>query len=238
MEEPAVTTEPQPVAGVPWLRSILRVGLVVVLMGLGLFWAADRLDWPYAWWLLIDLFLGLAASILFLARVNPELLAARRRFGEGTKLWDYVILGAIVLGVTLELHIAGFSYRFGLAPMPVWIAILGLVVLNVGIVGITWAQAVNRHFEPGVRIQSDREHAVIDRGPYAFVRHPGYISGVLMLIGIALALGSPWSLLPALATIAVLALRTVLEERALSTDLPGYAEYTRRIRYRWIPRVW
>ena len=63
--------------------------------------------------------------------------------------------------------------------------------------GLTWAQAVNKFFEPSVRIQTDRGHRVIDTGPYAFIRHPGYALGFPFFLGIPLALGSLWGLIPA-----------------------------------------
>ena len=64
--------------------------------------------------------------------------------------------------------------------------------------GLTWAQSVNKFFEPSVRIQADRGQKVIDTGPYAIVRHPGYVLGFLIFIGMAWALGSLWALIPAI----------------------------------------
>ena len=102
----------------------------------------------------------------------------------------------------------------------------------------TWAQAVNRHFEPTVRIQTERGHRVIDSGPYAVVRHPGYVGAVVMSVGVALALGSLWALVPAALVAVLLIGRTLAEEATLKAELPGYAEYTGRVRYRWTPGVW
>jgi protein-S-isoprenylcysteine O-methyltransferase Ste14 len=68
--------------------------------------------------------------------------------------------------------------------------ILGYVLFIAGFAVQTWAQAVNRYFEPGIRIQKDRGQTVIDTGPYAAVRHPGYISAVPFSLGIALVLAA------------------------------------------------
>jgi protein-S-isoprenylcysteine O-methyltransferase Ste14 len=111
-----------------------------------------------------------------------------------------------------------------------------LLIPGIGIV--TWAQVVNRFFEPSVRIQTDRGHTVIDSGPYAFVRHPGYIGACLLFVGIALALGSSWSLIPAGLTCAMLILRTRWEDQTLQAELAGYEEYTKKVRFRLIPGVW
>ena len=73
----------------------------------------------------------------------------------------------------------------------------GYVLLIIGMVGLTWAESVNKFFEPTVRIQTDRGHKVVDTGPYAIVRHPGYVSAFLAFLGMPLALGSLWALIPA-----------------------------------------
>jgi protein-S-isoprenylcysteine O-methyltransferase Ste14 len=220
------------------LRSIVRLALVNGLMAWGLFWAAGTLDWPQGWWCLSLLFAGLAVSVLYLWRVNPELIAARRGFGAGTKTWDYAMIAILVAGTTALLWVAGFDRRYDWAPLPGWIAVSGDLLMLIGIAGAAWAQGVNRHFEPSVRIQHDRGHAVIDTGPYALVRHPGYLAGSLILMGMALGLGSLWALLPAGLVLAAIAVRTALEERALCAELPGYLDYTRRVTYRWVPGVW
>jgi protein-S-isoprenylcysteine O-methyltransferase Ste14 len=220
------------------LRSILRLAIVNGLMAWALFWAAGTSDWPQGWWCLSLLFAGLAASVLYLWRVNPELIAARRRFGAGTKPWDFVMIAILIAGTAVLIWVAGFDHRYHLTSLPPWIAVLGDLLMLVGIAGAAWAQGVNRHFEPSVRIQHDRGHAVIDTGPYAVVRHPGYSAGALILAGMALGLGSLWALVPAALVIASIAVRTALEERALCAELPGYRDYTRRVTYRWVPGVW
>jgi protein-S-isoprenylcysteine O-methyltransferase Ste14 len=110
--------------------------------------------------------------------------------------------------------------------------------LLAGYLGTAWAQAVNRHFEPSVGIQSDRDHHVITTGPYAHVRHPGYIFGVIFEFGVALALYSPWALLPAFLFLVLLVIRTNLGDATLQRELPGYAGFAARVRYKWIPGIW
>jgi protein-S-isoprenylcysteine O-methyltransferase Ste14 len=92
--------------------------------------------------------------------------------------------------------------------------------------------------QPSVRIQSDRDHHVITTGPYAYVRHPGYIFGNILTVGIALALGSLWRLLHAALAVVVLAIRTCLEDATLQRELPGYADFAARVHYKWIPGIW
>jgi protein-S-isoprenylcysteine O-methyltransferase Ste14 len=103
---------------------------------------------------------------------------------------------------------------------------------------VTWAEAVNKFFEPTVRIQTDRGQTVIDSAPYATVRHPGYVGGLLFAVGTALGLGSLWALIPAGIACLLLILRTQWEDQTLQAELPGYREYTERVRYKLIPGVW
>jgi protein-S-isoprenylcysteine O-methyltransferase Ste14 len=108
----------------------------------------------------------------------------------------------------------------------------------VGVVLLTWVQAVNTFFEPTVRIPADRGQAVIDTGPYAVVRHPGYVSWFPLSAGIALSLGSLWALIPAALSCPVLILRAQWEDQTLQAELPAYKEYTQRVRSRLLPGVW
>jgi protein-S-isoprenylcysteine O-methyltransferase Ste14 len=112
------------------------------------------------------------------------------------------------------------------------------VLMIAGIAGVTWAESANKFFEPTVRIQTDRGHTVIDFGPYAIIRHPGYVSGFLVFVGMSLSLGSIWALIPAVMACLLLVVRTILEDRTLRTELPGYEEYAQRVRFRLIPGVW
>jgi len=89
-----------------------------------------------------------------------------------------------------------------------------------------------------VRIQTDRGHVVCDGGPYRIVRHPGYAGNILPLLGIALALSSLWTLIPAAMALVIAVIRTALEDRTLQEELPGYKEYARRVRYRLFPGIY
>jgi protein-S-isoprenylcysteine O-methyltransferase Ste14 len=128
--------------------------------------------------------------------------------------------------------------RFHWLPLPWWVCVLGYALLIIGMLGVTWAESVNKFFERTVRIQTDRGHHVIDSGPYAIVRHPGYVFISILLVSTPLALGSLWALIPAVLACLVLIVRTVLEDRTLREELAGYEKYAQRVRYRLIPGVW
>jgi protein-S-isoprenylcysteine O-methyltransferase Ste14 len=218
--------------------ALAQLVVTLIIMGALLFWPAGTLAWPAAWWFGIAFLASTLIAVAIIWRVNPEIFAARSRIQPGTKLWDYFFITAIISGFLLVLVVAGLDFRFGWSAMPSWVLGLGYGLFLLGYAGSIWPVAVNRHFEPGVRIQADRGQTVIDTGPYAIIRHPGYSAAVWLIIGMALMLGSYWALIPALLAIAGAAVRTVFEERTLRAELPGYVDYTQRVKFRWVPGVW
>lgn len=219
-------------------QSLVALVVTLVVMAVILFVPAGTLDWPRGWWF-CGAFVGVTLiAIAVLWRLNPEIFVARSRVQPGTKPLDYLFLVLIMGGFFLILPVAGLDYRFGGASAPDWVVGLGYLLFAISYAGEAWPQAVNRHFEPGVRIQQDRGQTVIDTGPYAYVRHPGYTFAVPLSFSMALMLGSWWALLPAALVAIGLVPRTLFEERTLRAELPGYVEYTQRVKYRWVPGVW
>jgi protein-S-isoprenylcysteine O-methyltransferase Ste14 len=197
----------------------------------------------WAWekgWLFIGVFLVTLAIVAFyLWRVNPGVIVARTGLHEGTKRWDQILVWFLLPVLYAIIPVAALDDgRFHWLPLPWWVCGIGYVLFLAGMGVVTWAQAVNRFFEVTVRIQADRGHTVIDTGPYALVRHPGYVGGILFCIGTALCLGSLWALLPAGLASALLILRTHWEDQTLQAELAGYKEYTQRVRYRLIAGMW
>src|SRR5262245_25561368 len=84
-------------------------------------------------------------------------------------------------------------------------------------------------------IRVEENQRVISTGPYSIVRHPMYAAALILMLGIPLALGSWWGLLALVPGVPALVWRILDEERLLKRDLPGYAEYTQRMRFRLIP---
>jgi protein-S-isoprenylcysteine O-methyltransferase Ste14 len=221
-------------------RALVSLAVTLLVMGVLLFGAAGTLQWAHGWWFTGVFLVLILLSMAALWRLNPEIFVARARpTGAGTKGWDRVLLTILLTMFAAILPVAGLDDgRFHWAPASDWAIVLGYLLLLIGFIGTAWAQAVNRHFEPSVRIQSDRDHHVISTGPYAYVRHPGYSFGSAMAVGAALSLGSCWAVLPAAAVIALLVVRTNLEDATLRRELPGYAEFAQRTRFKWIPGVW
>jgi protein-S-isoprenylcysteine O-methyltransferase Ste14 len=101
-----------------------------------------------------------------------------------------------------------------------------------------WAMAVNLFFSTALRLQTDRGHRLIRSGPYRYVRHPGYLAMLLVMLSTPFALGSKLALLPATMYGALILFRAMREDRFLLRNLPDYADYTEEAPYRVIPGVW
>jgi len=172
-------------------------------------------------------------------RYNPETVAERGKPKE-FKNWDKVVSGLwSVLQFLLIPLVAGLDYRFGwTGSMSLGWHLLGAALFASGLALFGWAMISNAYFSTVVRIQDDRGHTVCRSGPYAFVRHPGYTGTLLQSIGMPLLLGSFWALIPGLLAGVVIILRTVLEDRTLQTELPGYSDYSRDVRFRLAPGIW
>jgi protein-S-isoprenylcysteine O-methyltransferase Ste14 len=170
--------------------------------------------------------------------VNPDVVVARLRFHKASKRWDAILLCFLLPALGAVFLVAAWDGRFRKSPWPWWVFAIGYVVFLVGIGVVIWAECVNKFFEPTVRIQVDRGHKVIDTGPYAIVRHPGYLGAMPLFVGTALCLGSLWALIPAGLASALLLLRTRWEDQTLQAELAGYKDYAHRVRYRLIPGVW
>jgi protein-S-isoprenylcysteine O-methyltransferase Ste14 len=101
-----------------------------------------------------------------------------------------------------------------------------------------WAMACNAFFSEGVWIQTERGHSVTSNGPYRYVRHPGYVGAILSQVSTPFLLGSPWALIPSVASGVLYMVRTYFEDKTLREELPGYQEYAQQTRYRLLPGVW
>ena len=220
-------------------RMALSLMATPLALALLLFLPAGTWAWVRGWLFVLVFLVAFTLAALYLWRVNPEVVVARSRTHRGTKGWDRILLGFWFLAFGAIFPVAALDDgRFHWLPVPWWVCAIGYVLLLVGI-GITaWAEAVNKFYEPTVRIQVERGHRVIDTGPYAVVRHPGYVAGFLTFVGIALSLGSLWALIPAGVSSLLLILRTRWEDQTLQAELAGYKQYTERVCYRLIPGVW
>jgi len=220
-----------------WIGSIiayLLIPLVLLVSGWDLGWWQG---WFYSALIVIA---GIGPRI-WAEKRHPGLLAERGKLGkeQNVKSWDKVLAPLMAVSLSFLLVIvAGLDHHFGWSSaFPLWLNILGFILIILGYTFAGWALAENRFFSTMVRIQTDRGHMVCDSGPYGIVRHPGYAGNILALPGMVLAFGSVWTIIPAIVALIIAMIRTTLEDKTLQEELPGYRDYVRRVHYRLIPGV-
>jgi protein-S-isoprenylcysteine O-methyltransferase Ste14 len=131
----------------------------------------------------------------------------------------------------------GFDKRVHASDMPIALQALGWAMLLLATGFIMWVMRENSFAAPVVKLQTERGHRVVSTGPYAWVRHPMYTGTILFFVGTALLLGSWWGVAMSPLFVVLFAIRVRIEERALIAGLPGYADYTARVRYRLVPGI-
>jgi len=221
-----------------WIRlgaAYLLIPLILLICGGDLFWWQA---WVYA---LLIVAAGIGGRIwaeyrhpgLTAERQNPEII-------QGAKAWDKLLAPLMAVSISyLMVIVAGLDHRFAWSSgFPPWLNVIGFILIALGYAFAAWALAENRFFYSVVRIRTDQGHVVCDSGPYRFVRHPGYAGNIFPLFGIVLALGSAWTLVPAMAATLVSVVRTALEDRTLQEELPGYRDYAHLVRYRLFPGIY
>jgi protein-S-isoprenylcysteine O-methyltransferase Ste14 len=223
------------------IKQLVVSAVMLAVMAAIFYASAGRTDIPRSWLLFGATLVHFTGSTLVVARLNPELISQRLTVRRaGSKSWDEVLMRVCNLTMLLLLPaVAGLDVgRYGWSALGAQYAALGLALMAVSSVLISWSMAVNPYFEPTVRIQGDRGHRVVSTGPYGFVRHPGYLSGILWAVSVPLVVGSFYAFVPVLLYSVLMVLRTQLEDRTLQGELEGYSEYARRVRYRLLPGVW
>ena len=204
-----------------------------------IFVSAGRLTYWQGWvYCGASLVLFLTSSVSFVNKT--DVVEERAKPGPGIKWWDKVFFAFY-----LPMYLAVYSVacldagRFGWSPpLPAVVYVLGYLALFLAHYLVMWAMWVNTFFSSTVRIQSDRGHTVVQDGPYRLIRHPGYVGAIIMPTCFSLVLGSLWGLIPSGIIAVLLIIRTYLEDMTLQKELPGYAAYAEKVRYRLVPGIW
>jgi protein-S-isoprenylcysteine O-methyltransferase Ste14 len=217
-----------------------QIAGVFLVFALALFLPAGTIAWP-AGWLFLALFVGFFASVtLWLFTHNPGLLRERMRMSSpNQKRWDKALFPLQnVLFLAWLVLMSLDAGRFHWSSVPVWLQSFGAIVLVGSFYLLFLTFRENPYLSTVVRVQKERGQRVVSTGPYRYVRHPMYSAILVLVVGTALLLGSWYGVLFGLILMITIARRAELEERALRKELPGYAAYMARVKYRLIPHVW
>jgi len=217
------------------LSAYVQSAVFLVLAALALFGSAGSLAIPTFWLYLGILVAMVAASLLVL---DPDLIPERMRPGGGRLPLSLRLAGLLPIAHWIIAGLDRGRLHWG-DTVPASLQVIGFGAVAAGLALCFWALSVNPFFSSVARIQTDRGQHVIDAGPYAMVRHPGYSGALLFLFGSGFALDS-WLATAALIVLStpMLLRRAVHEDRMLQAELAGYRNYASRVRWRLVPGIW
>ena len=217
-----------------WLALVILAAAMALLLlvpaGTIRYWQA---------WVYLAIFTGASAlTTLYLARHDRALLERRMHGGPtGEKRpAQKLIMWSTSVGFGALLVVPALDHRFGWSAVPLGAVVAADILVLVGFALIVQVYRENTFTSATIEIAENQR--VISTGPYAIVRHPMYASGLLYLAATPPALGSYWGLIPIAAMAPFLIWRLFDEERMLAENLPGYADYQRRVPHRLVPFVW
>lgn len=217
------------------LQCLLKWALGMILVGLLLFLPAGTLQYWNAWLFMALLFIPMliAGAILYLKA--PELLLKRLHTQEKEPEQQRVILGSVILFVA-GFAIAGLDFRFGWSRLPAWL-VAAASALMVAAYGL-YAEVLRENAYLSRTVEVQENQRVIDTGLYGVVRHPMYLSTILLCAAIPVVLGSLYAFILFLLYPWLIVRRIQNEEAVLEKGLPGYADYKRRVKYKVFPFIW
>jgi len=218
------------------VRRLIQVVSLLLFTTLALFISAGTVYYAWGW---VYVILYLVYIVINASLLPEELIAERGKSKDNVKRWDKVInIINIIPGVGL-IVLSGLDFRYKWTPeVSIYLHITGLILYLSGSIMFSWSMVSNKFFSTSVRIQIDRDHKVENRGPYKFVRHPGYAGFIISTLGVPFVLGSLWALIPAIITGILFIIRTKLEDKTLLNELPGYKDFSEETKFKLIPGIW
>lgn len=215
--------------------AYLRVGLALPIFALVIILPAGKWDYWQGWLYLLILYIPMFFVLYYLLKNDPALLQRRMRMREKESVQRRIIVLSLVYFL-VAFTLPGFDVRFDWSNVPSWVSLIADVLVLTGYMTFVWVLTINSYLSRVVEVEAGQK--VVSTGPYAIVRHPMYAGISLMYIASPVALGSFWALIPAVFIVPLLVARLRNEEQVLRRDLPGYEEYTHKVKYRLLPGIW
>ena len=216
-------------------QAISKLVVSILMLSALVFISAGTM-WFWNGWLFVGTFgIALFSFGAYLYIYNIELLQKRLVGRENEKAQEaYNFLSGLALLSVFVL--SGLDYRFGWSDIG-WIVVFFALFVMLAGYSISIIAMVQNEFASRI-IEVQKEQRVIDTGIYSIVRHPMYISSLIMFTATPVVLGSFYGIIPMVLYLAGIILRIRNEEHVLRIGLPGYEEYMDKVKYRLIPFVW
>lgn len=216
-------------------QALIKFFAGLLMISLLLFIPAGTCSFWQAWLLIGILFIPMFIAGLVMMKKCPELLRKRLNVKEEqTEQKEVIVLsGLMFLAAFIA---AGLQFRFKWLMLPDWISYAAAVIFLLAYALYAEVLRENAYLSRTVEVQENQK--VIDTGLYVVVRHPMYMSTLLLFLSMPLVLGSVISFVIMLLYIPIISKRIRNEEQVLEKGLEGYTDYEKRVRYRVIPFVW
>jgi protein-S-isoprenylcysteine O-methyltransferase Ste14 len=220
------------------LQALGSAGLGIVFFAVLLCGPAGTIDYWQAWVFIAVFMTATMGPSMYLATKHPDALARRMHGGPSaeTRPVQKLVMWAIFALVAATAVVSALDWRFGWSHVPTSVVVLGNIVVAASLVMAQVVVIQNNFASASITVEAGQP--VISTGLYGVVRHPMYISALIMMLATPPALGSYWGLVPVLVSVPVMVARIFDEEKMLHTELTGYDEYTQQVRYRLLPYVW
>ncbi|MBR3339551.1 MAG: isoprenylcysteine carboxylmethyltransferase family protein [Lachnospiraceae bacterium] len=218
-----------------FVKAIIKFLSGLILVGLLLFLPAGTFAYPQGWLLIGILFVPMFIAGLIMMKKSPELLRKRLNVKE-EQAEQKAVIALSGLMFLASFIVAGLNFRFGWIRLPLWVSYAAALLFLAGYV--LYAEVLRENVWLSRTVEVQENQKVIDTGLYGIVRHPMYMSTLILFLAMPLVLGSVISFVIMLLYIPIIAKRIRNEEQVLENGLEGYAEYRKRVRYKVIPFVW
>jgi protein-S-isoprenylcysteine O-methyltransferase Ste14 len=217
------------------IKVLIRFVLAIIILGLNFFLPAGTIEFWEAWVYMGILFTPMIFVLIYLLKKDPELLERRMKIKEKEEPQKvFVKLSFLVFFIAFI--IPGFDYRFEWSEVPFIVIIIADLFIFIGYLLFFLVLKENTYASRIIEVEKGQK--VISTGPYAIIRHPMYVAVLTIYVLSPLALGSYWAVLAVLPLPLIIILRIKNEEKILIDKLPGYREYTQKVKYRLIPYIW
>lgn len=217
------------------MNGLIKFTCGLVLVGLLIFLPAGTLAFAKGW-LLMGLLFGpmlIAGFVMFFK--STDFLAKRLDVKEKRGSQKGVV-GLSGLMFIAGFVVAGLDFRFGWSVMQKPVTITASVLFLAAYALYAEVMRENAYLSRTIRVEQGQK--VVDTGLYGIVRHPMYMATLLLFTMMPIVLGSWYALLVFALYPPIIVARLLDEEELLTRELPGYAAYKKKVKYRILPYVW
>lgn len=217
------------------MEALIKVTCGLLLVGVLIFLPAGTIAYTYGWLLMGLLFIPMLIAGFVMLRKSPAFLKKRLDAKEKQATQKGVIAFSGLMFVA-GFVLAGLDFRFGWSDMPDWVVIAASVLFLIAYALYAEVMRENAYLSRTIKVEEGQ--TVVDTGLYGIVRHPMYAATILLFLMMPLVLGSWYALIVFACYPAIIAVRLKDEEDLLTKELPGYAAYKQKVKYRLIPFIW